>query len=143
MNELRLPYKTLSPEAYRGLIATSQALERSSLGKELVELVYLRVSQINGCAYCLEMHAMALRAGGTPQVKLDSLAGWRVSSHFSERERAALAWAESLVNVADTHAPDEDFAPLRAHFSDVEISDLCFATALMSAFNRLAIGVRQ
>lgn len=143
MSELRLPYRTLSPDAYRGLIATSQALEKSNLGKELVELVYLRVSQINGCAYCLEMHTTALRAGGTPQVKLDSLAGWRVSSHFSERERAALAWAESLVNVADTHAPDEDFAPLKAHFSDAEISDLCFAVALMSAFNRLAIGVRQ
>ncbi|HDS1530737.1 TPA: carboxymuconolactone decarboxylase family protein [Stenotrophomonas maltophilia] len=143
MSDLRVPYKILSPKAYQGLIATSQALEKSDLGKELIELVYLRVSQINGCAYCLEMHAAALRAGGAPQDKLDSLAGWRVSSHFSERERAALAWAESLVNVADTHAPDEDFAPLKAHFTEAEISDLCFAAALMSAFNRLAIGVRQ
>ncbi|WP_372387314.1 carboxymuconolactone decarboxylase family protein [Xanthomonas axonopodis] len=143
MGDIRFPYRTLSPEAYRGFTAISQALEKSSLGKELVELVYMRVSQINGCAYCLEMHATALRAGGMPPIKLDSLAGWRMSSRFSERERAALAWAESLVNVADTHAPDEDFAPLKTHFSDEEISDVCFAIALMSAFNRLAIAVRQ
>ena len=125
------------------MVGLQRYVDQAGLERPLLELVKMRASQINGCAYCLEMHTTALRAGGTPQVKLDSLAGWRVSSHFSERERAALAWAESLVNVADSHAPDEDFAPLKAHFSDVEISDLCFAVALMSAFNRLAIGVRQ
>ncbi|MDR2325691.1 MAG: carboxymuconolactone decarboxylase family protein [Acidovorax sp.] len=143
MSMLRLPYNTLSAQAYQGLIATKQALERSSLGKPLVELVYLRVSQINGCAFCLEMHAKALRGDGMADAKIDSLAGWRVSALFSERERAALAWTESLVDVAHTHAPDADFAPLKAYFSDVEISDLSFAVALMSAFNRLAIGMRQ
>jgi len=139
----RLPYNTLSPEAYRGLGATKAALEKSPLGKPLIELVWLRMSQINGCAFCLEMHSKALRAGGVPQVKLDSLAGWRVSEQFDARERAALAWTESLTHVDQTHAPDEDFEPLKAHFSDVEISDLSFAIALMSAFNRLAIGMRQ
>ena len=89
------------------------------------------------------MHAALRRAGGMPDARLDSLAGWRVSPHFSERERAALAWTESLVDVARTHAPDQAFEPLKAHFSEVEISDLCFAIALMSAFNRLAIGLRQ
>lgn len=143
MSMLRLPYNTLSAQAYQGLIATKQALERSSLGKPLVELVYLRVSQINGCAFCLEMHAKALRGDGMADAKIDSLAGWRVSALFSERERAALAWTESLVDVAHTHAPDADFVPLKACFSDVEISDLSFAVALMSAFNRLAIGMRQ
>ncbi|MBE1237395.1 carboxymuconolactone decarboxylase family protein [Phaeovibrio sulfidiphilus] len=143
MSALRLPYSTLSPEAYKGLGMTKKALDKSSLGKQLVELVYLRVSQMNGCAFCLEMHAAALRAGGVPEVKLDSLAGWRVSAQFSDRERAALAWAESLVNVAETHAPDEEYAPLRVHFTDEEISDLTFAVALMSSFNRLAIGMRQ
>ena len=139
----RLPYHTLSPEAYRGLGATKAALEKSPLGKPLIELVWLRMSQINGCAFCLEMHAKALRAGGMPQIKLDSLAGWRVSEQFDARERAALAWTESLTHIDQTHAPDEDFEPLKAHFSDVEISDLSFAIALMSAFNRLAIGMRQ
>lgn len=143
MSPLRLPYYTLSPEAYQGFAATKKALEKSSLGKPLVELVYLRVSQINGCAFCLEMHAKALRAGGMPDFKIDSLAGWRVSSHYSARERAALAWAESLVAIDRTHAPDEDFTPLREHFTDAEIADLSFAVALMSAFNRLAIGMRQ
>ena len=143
MSTLRLPYQTLSPEAYQGLGLTKKALNKSSLGKPLIELVYLRVSQINGCAFCLEMHAAALRAGGVPNAKLDSLAGWRVSAHFSQRERAALAWTESLVDVADRHAPDEDFEPLKGHFTDVEIADLSFAIALMSAFNRLAIGMRQ
>lgn len=139
----RLPYHTLSPEAYRGLGATKVALEKSSLGKDLIELVWLRMSQINGCAYCLEMHAKALRAGGMPDAKLDSLAGWRVSESFTERERVALAWTEALTHVDQTHAPDSDYEPLKAHFSDAEISDLCFAIALMSAFNRLAIGMRQ
>lgn len=79
MTPLRLPYGTLSPEAYQGLLATKKALEKSSLGKAFIELIYLRISQINGCAFCLEMHAAALRAGGVPQAKLDSLAGWHVS----------------------------------------------------------------
>ena len=139
----RLPYYSLSPEAYRGFTITKKALESSSLGKQLIELVWLRMSQINGCAFCLEMHAKALRAGGMADAKLDSLAGWRVADHFSERERAALAWTESLTHVDVTHAPDEDFEPLKQHFSDVEISDLSFAIALMSAFNRLAVGMRQ
>ena len=139
----RLPYFSLSPEAYNGFIATKNALEKSSLGKPLIELIWLRMSQINGCAFCLEMHAKALRAGGESQVRLDSLAGWRVSEHFTARERAALEWTESLTHVDQTHAPDEDYEPLKAHFSDTEISDLTFAIALMSAFNRLAIGMRQ
>ena len=139
----RLPYNTLSPEAYRGLGATKAALDKSPLGKPLIELVWLRISQINGCAYCLEMHSKALRADGVPQVKLDSLAGWRVSEQFDARERAALAWTESLTHVDRTHAADADYEPLKTHFSEVEISDLTFAIALMSAFNRLAIGMRQ
>lgn len=139
----RLPYQTLSPEAYRGLGITKKALASSSLGKQLIDLVYLRTSQINGCAFCLEMHTASLRAGGMLDAKLDSLGGWRVSAHFSERERAALTWTEALVDVAHSHASDEDFELLETQFSDVEIADLSFAVALMSAFNRLAIGMRQ
>ncbi len=143
MSTLRLSYWTLSPEAYQGFAATKKALAKSSLGKQLIELVWLRMSQINGCAFCLEMHAKALRAEGMSDARLDSLAGWRVGEHFTDRERAALAWTESLTLVHQTHAPDEDFEPLKSHFSDVEIADLSFAIALMSAFNRLAIGMRQ
>lgn len=143
MSTLRLPYQTLSPEAYQGLSLTKKALDKSSLGKSFIELIYLRVSQINGCAFCLEMHATALRRSGETDAKLDSLAGWRLSAHFSERERVALAWTESLVDVAGSHAADDYFEPLREHFSDAEIADLSFAISLMSAFNRLAIGMRQ
>lgn len=143
MSTLRLSYWTLSPEAYQGFMATKKALEKSSLGKSLIDLVWLRMSQINGCAFCLEMHAKALRADGMPEAKLDALAGWRVSGRFTERERAVLTWTESLTHVDRTHAPDEDYEPLKQHFSDVEIADLCFAIALMSAFNRMAIGMRQ
>lgn len=143
MSTLRLSYWSLSPAAYQGFSATKKALEKSSLGQQLIDLVWLRMSQINGCAFCLEMHAKSLRTSGVPDAKLDSLAGWRVGSHFTERERAALAWTEALTHVDQTQAPDEDFEPLKMHFSDVEISDLSFAIALMSAFNRLAVGMRQ
>lgn len=143
MKHLRLAYATLSPEAYQGLLSTKKALEKSTLGKNLIELVYLRISQINGCSFCLNMHSKSLRAGGESDSKLDALAGWHVSTHFSERERAALEWTESLTHVDETHAPEDKYENLKLYFTDTEISDLTFAVALMSAFNRLAIGMRQ
>lgn len=140
---LRLSYSTLSPEAYQGLIQCKTALEKSSLGKSLIELIYLRISQMNGCAFCLEMHANSLRQSGVSNQKIDTVAGWKVSPHFDEKEQAALAWTESLVNIQESGAPDELFQDLKHHFSDQEISDLSMAISLMSAFNRLAIGFRQ
>lgn len=142
MSQLRLPFSTLSPAAYQGLIATGQALAQSSLGLELVELIYLRISQINGCAFCLGKHAETLREQGVSQAKLDRLAGWRISERFDARERAALEWAETLTAVADKGAPDAVYESLRTHFSDAEISDLTFVVALMNAFNRLAVGMK-
>ncbi|WEF29155.1 carboxymuconolactone decarboxylase family protein [Klebsiella aerogenes] len=143
MTTLRQPYSELSPEVYKGLVQASIALEKSELGSTLVELVYLRVSQINGCAFCLEMHSNALRKAGIAQTKLDALAGWRVSAHFSAAERAALAWAESVTDIAVSHAEDEVYLPLLEHFSARQISDLTFAISLMNAFNRLAIAMRM
>lgn len=107
----------------------------------MIELVYLRISQINGCAFCLGKHSQTLRDSEVAQAKLDCLAGWRISGLFNERERAALAWAETLTHVSEKGAPDALYEPLKAHFSDVEISDLTLAVALMNAFNRLAIGM--
>lgn len=141
MSQLRLPFASLSPEAYQGLLATNNALAASSLGLPLIELVYLRISQINGCAFCLGKHSQTLRDSEVAQAKLDCLAGWRISGLFNERERAALAWAETLAHVSEKGAPDALYEPLKAHFSDVEISDLTLAVALMNAFNRLAIGM--
>ncbi|GGM29624.1 carboxymuconolactone decarboxylase family protein [Pseudomonas asuensis] len=142
MSQLRLPFSTLSPAAYEGLLATNRALADSSLGPTLVELVYLRISQINGCAFCLGKHAKALRDSGIAQVKLDCLAGWRISEHFDEREKAVLAWAEALTHVTDKGAPDTFYLPLKDYFNDAQISDLTFAISLMNAFNRLAIGMQ-
>jgi len=142
MSQLRLPFSTLSPAAYQGLIATGQALAQSVLGLEMVELIYLRISQINGCAFCLGKHAETLREQGVSQAKLDRLAGWRISELFDARERAALEWAETLTAVADKGAPDAVYESLRTQFSDAEISDLTFVVALMNAFNRLAVGMK-
>lgn len=142
MTALRLPYTKLSAEAHQGLIKSKKALENGPLDLPMIELINLRVSQINGCAYCTQMHSELLRSRDTDNAKIDSLAGWRVSERFTDRERAALAWAESLTHVAETAAPDEVYMPLKTHFSDAEISDLTVAVALMNALNRLAIGMR-
>jgi AhpD family alkylhydroperoxidase len=141
MSQLRLQFPTLSAAAYRGLQATSKALSDSSLGLPMIELIYLRISQINGCAFCLDKHSATLRDSGIAVRKLDQLAGWRVSELFDARERAALEWAETLTHVDQQGAPEERYAPLKALFSDAEISDLTIAIALMNAFNRLAIGM--
>ena len=142
MTLLRQPYNELSPDVYKGMVQASLALEKSSLDRTLLELVYLRVSQINGCAFCLEMHSKALRKAGVDQTKLDALAGWRVSNHFTAAEAAALAWAEDVTHIAEHHAEDNVYQPLLAHFSAEQISDLTFAISLMNAFNRLAVSMR-
>lgn len=142
MSQLRLPFPTLSPAAYQGLLATNKALVEGPLGLPLLELVFLRVSQINGCAFCLGKHSQTLRDSGVAQNKLDCLAGWRISELFDARERAALAWAETLTYVSEKGAPDELYEPLEAHFSSAEISDLTLAVSLMNAFNRLAVGMK-
>ena len=143
MSTIRLPYYDLSSEALQGMRSLKNYLAKCSLGLPLVELVYLRISQINGCAYCLNMHSKSLRESGESQQKLDALAGWRVSSLFSDKERAALEWAESLTDISSTHADDSSYTPLKVHFTDTEISDLTFAISLMNALNRVAIGMRQ
>lgn len=142
MSQLRLPFSTLSPAAYKGLQATNAALASGSLDLPLLELVYLRISQINGCAFCLDKHSTTLRECEVEQAKLDCLAGWKASELFGERERAALAWAETLTFVSEKGAPDELYEPLKTHFSDAEISDLTLAVSLMNAFNRLAVGMK-
>jgi len=142
MSQLRLPFPALSPAAYKGLLVTNDALAESSLGLPLLELVYLRISQINGCSFCLGKHSQTLRDCEVPQAKLDCLAGWRISELFDARERAALAWAETLTHVSEKGAPDELYDPLKNLFTDAEISDLTLAAALMNAFNRLAVGMK-
>lgn len=143
MTALRLPYYDLSPAVFTPMTQALKGLENGPLANELIELVFLRVSQINGCAYCLVLHTKALRKSGVDQTKLDALAGWKVSHYFSDKERAALAWAESLTLIADNLAGDDVYQPLLELFSAEEIADLTFAASLMNAFNRLAISMRQ
>ena len=143
MKNLRLKYFELSPELMSGFRAVKVALEKSAVGQKLIELVYLRVSQINGCAYCLNLHTNSLLKDGETQRRIAEVAGWRVSDQFSEKEQAALNWAEQLTNISTSHADDEAFEALKKVFNDKEISDLTFAISLMNGMNRLAISMRQ
>ena len=140
---MRIDYAQLSPKAYQGLLACKNALAESSLGLPLVELAYLRVAQLNGCAFCLKLHSQALRRRGESQEKLDMLGGWDVADTLSPREAAAIAWTEAVTRIGETRAPDSVFQPLREHFSDAEIADLTLAIALMNAFTRVAVAMRQ
>jgi AhpD family alkylhydroperoxidase len=140
---LRLPYFKLSPAPYKAFQEASAALKASALGHKLVDLVYLRVSQMNGCAYCVDLHFRDLMAAGEDPRRINSVTTWHETEFFTPRERAALRWAEAVTRIGETHAPDADFAPLKDHFSEAEITDLTFAIALMNAWNRLAIGFRQ
>ena len=117
-------------------------VQGSGLDHSLLELVKLRASQLNGCAFCLDMHWKDARAQGESEERLYMLNVWRESSIYSERERAALAWTEALTLVADTGAPDEVYEETRAQFDEKEIADLSLAIAAINAWNRMAIGFR-
>jgi AhpD family alkylhydroperoxidase len=137
----RLDYPAAAPEAYRALLSLTETVKRSGLGEQFLELVFLRCSQINGCAFCLDMHGAALREAGEAPARLDMLAAWREAGPaFTERERAALAAAEALTKVAEGGLPDGAYAALREHFSEAETANLVFAIAAINAWNRLAIG---
>ncbi|MDR6094146.1 carboxymuconolactone decarboxylase family protein [Stenotrophomonas sp. SORGH_AS_0321] len=137
----RVAYTRLAADAFKGLLAVSTTVHASSLDHELQELVYLRVSQINGCAYCLDMHSTALRKSGIEPRKLDTVAAWRESRFFDARERAALGWAEALTRLPDGAPSDAAYAALAPHFDDKGISDLSMAVAVINAWNRLGAGL--
>lgn len=141
---MKLDYTKASPGGVKALGGVYAHVMQSGLDPILVDLVYLRVSQINGCAYCLEMHTTDLIKKGVTPVKLALLQAWHESGPvFTEREKAALAWAESVTRVADTHVPDDVFNMAAAVFSETELADLTIAIGLMNAYNRLAISFRR
>jgi len=140
--EPRLKYYRASPGAYQALKALQDYVEGSGLERPLLELVKLRASQLNGCAFCFDMHWKDARAAGESEERLYMLNVWRESSLYSERERAALAWTEALTLIAETGAPDDVYEEARAQFDDKEISDLTLAIAAINAWNRMAIGFR-
>ena len=119
-----------------------QYARRSGLESSLLELVKTRASQINGCAFCLDMHTKDARAAGETEQRLYTLSAWHEASFFTDRERAALAWTEAVTRVADTHVPDEVYELARKHFSEKELVDLTLAVVAINGWNRLAIAFR-
>ena len=137
---MRLNYAAIAPEATKALAGVNAALLRAGLDKRLMDLLFLRVSQINGCAYCVDLHARDLRLSGESNERLDGLAGWRESPYFTGPEKAALEWAEALTHVDVTHAPDAAYEPLARQYDDKQVVNITYAIALMNAWNRVAIG---
>jgi AhpD family alkylhydroperoxidase len=141
--QTRIDFYTASPDALKAMMALETAVSKLPLEKSLIELVKLRASQINGCAFCIDMHtADAMKDGETPR-RLFAVTAWREAPFFTNRERAALAWTESMTQVSLTHAPDEDYALLSAEFSPKEMVDLTVAISTINSWNRLAVGFRK
>ena len=135
-------YKYLKSDAAQAMLALGKAVEASGLERSLLELVKVRASQINGCAYCLDMHTKDARALGETEQRLYALSAWRETPFFSERERAALEWTEAITRVADTHVPDEVYERVRRYFEEAELVALTFAAVAINAWNRLATAFR-
>ena len=141
MKERLNGYKT-SPDAYHAILGLQTYVNECGLEHSLMELVKIRASQINGCAYCLHMHLRDARKAGEQEERLDLIAAWEESPLFTDRERAALAWTEALTLVSETHAPDMTYEMLLPHFSEKEIVDLTAMIGTINVWNRMAIGLR-
>lgn len=139
----RLNGFALAPQAIQKMAELEEVLRNSGLEYSLYELVKMRASQINGCAFCLYMHSKDARAAGETEERLHLLNAWRESSFYTPRERAALAWTEALTLVARTGAPDADYDGLTPHFSEAEIVNLTLLIGLINSWNRLAVGLRS
>lgn len=141
--EQRLDFYKASPEAMKALIALDVAVGKLGLEPALLDLVKLRASQINGCAFCIDMHASDLRKKGDSERRLQTVAVWSETPFFTPREQAALAWTEAITRVADTHAPDANYMALLAQFSEAESVNLTLAIGLINSWNRLSVGFRK
>jgi AhpD family alkylhydroperoxidase len=139
----RIDYFKTKPEAITRLRTLTAEQEQFTLDGKLRALVELRVSQINGCVYCTDLHSREARERGETQQRLDTLPVWRESPLFDDREQAALAWAESLTLIAQTHAADDEYEAVQKHFSEVEVVELSLAISLANFWNRMAGGFRR
>ncbi|HEY6981108.1 carboxymuconolactone decarboxylase family protein [Reyranella sp.] len=138
----RLSLPQVAAEGYAALRAVEAYIQRSNLPPLLIDLVKMRGSQINGCAYCLDMHSRDSRKQGETEQRLYLLDAWRESPLYTPAERAALAWTEALTLIAETRAPDADYEALTKHFTDKEIADLTILVGMINLWNRIAIGLR-
>jgi len=139
----RLDFYKASPDALRAMIGFEAAIGKLGLEPKLLDLVKLRASQINGCAYCIDLHSADLRKAGETERRLATLCVWHETPLFTGRERAALAWTEALTQVSLTHAPDEAYEALAAHFSEAERVNLTMAINAINSWNRLSVGFRK
>ena len=133
---------TSAPGAYHAMLGIERYLQQSGLDESLQNLIKLRVSQVNGCAYCVDMHWKDLRAAGESEQRLYGLDAWEESPYYSDRERAALAWAESVTNIQDGHVPDSVYEQVKKFFSEKELADLTLAVTAINSWNRLSIASR-
>ena len=139
----RIDYASVAPEPYRAMLELSACVKRSALEKGLTHMVLLRASQINGCAFCIDMHWKEARAAGEGEQRLYGLSAWREAPYYTERERAALAWTEAVTLVAEEQVPDSVYEAVRPHFSERELTDLTWVVAVINAWNRVAIALRK
>jgi AhpD family alkylhydroperoxidase len=139
----RINYPKTSPEVFKAMLGLQETVEKSGLEHPLLELVKMRASQINGCAYCLDMHSKDARAAGETEQRLYLLNAWRESPFYSERERAALAWTEALTRIPENDVPDALYDEVRRQFSDKELVDLSLAIVAINGWNRFGIAFRS
>jgi AhpD family alkylhydroperoxidase len=140
--EARFNYVKAAPGVFKAMLGLGRYLQECGLEQSLLTLVDLRASQINGCAYCIDMHWKDLRAAGENEQRLYSLDAWRESPFYSDRERAALEWTEALTSITDGNVPDELYEKVRPHFNEKELSDLTLAVITINGWNRLNISAR-
>lgn len=139
----RLEYIKAAPGAYEAMRQLQKYASGSGLDPKLLELVKMRASQINGCAYCLDMHSKDARAIGETEQRLYALNAWHETPFYTDKERAALAWTEALTLVSETHAPDDVYEEVSRHFSEKELVDLTINIVAINGWNRLAVGFRS
>lgn len=138
----RINYAAQSPELFRKMSDLSLATKKGAIEKSILTLVDIRVSQLNGCAFCLDMHVKEAKIEGERELRVHHVAIWRESSLFSARERAALGWAEGLTRLSPEGVSDELYTEVREQFSEKELSDLTFAVMTINAWNRVSVGFR-
>lgn len=138
----RINYAKASPEVFKALMNLNRTVVDSGLEKSLLTLVSIRVSQLNGCDFCIALHMREARAYGESAERLQALSYWRDSASFSARQQAALAWADSLTLVAETHVPDKVYEQATIHFTEKELADLTLAITMVNAWNRFGVGFR-
>jgi AhpD family alkylhydroperoxidase len=140
MTTSRVNYAQVAPHAFKALLGLEKAMGESSLDKSLHELIKIRASQLNACAYCIDLHTRdAIKLGETPR-RIFALSAWHETPFFTDRERAALLWTETLTLLAEKGAPEAIYNQVAEHFSERELADLTFAIATINAWNRFGVG---